>query len=90
MIENAKPPVRKIKPPTPRYHYKLVRVTGSQEAHLMEKALREQLGEMGFSLFAIGHTDGSYDVMADSGGAAASDSVLRAARAFAARVRAAG
>jgi hypothetical protein len=37
------------------------------EARLMEKALREPLGGMGMSFFAIGHEDGSYDVMGDSG-----------------------
>jgi hypothetical protein len=90
MMERAKPPVRKIKPPTPRFHYSLAKVTGSQEARLMENALREPLRGMGLSFFAIGHEDGSYDVMGDSGASALADGDLRSARAVAAHIKKAG
>jgi hypothetical protein len=90
MTERAKPPVRKIKPPTPRFHYSLAKVTGSQEARLMENALREPLRGMGLSFFAIGHEDGSYDVMGDSGSRALEDAVLQGARAVADKIKMAG
>ena len=90
MTESAKPPVRHIKPPIPRYHYNLATVSGSRQARLMEDALRERLTEMGVSLFAIGHEDGSYDVMGDSGVSALDDRDLRDARAVAAQINKAG
>jgi hypothetical protein len=82
-----KPPLKKVKPPTPRYHYSLATVTGSQQARRMENALREPLSEMGLSFFSIGHEDGSYDVMGDSGDSALNDGALRSARAVAAKIK---
>ena len=87
MTETAKPPIRKVKPPIPRYHYALVTVSGSKQASLMERSLREPLSGFGLSLLAIGHEDGSYDVMGDSGSAALKDGDLRHARAIAARIK---
>ena len=83
----AKPPVRKVKPPVPRYHYSLATVSGSQQANRMEKTLREQLSGLGLSFFAVGHEGGTYDVMGDSGSAALGDDALRDARAVAARIK---
>jgi hypothetical protein len=90
VTEIAKPPVKKIKVPTPRFHYSLATVAGSQEANLMQRALRGQLTEMGVSLFAIGHEDGNYDVMGDSGAVALKDDDLRDARAMADKIKKAG
>jgi len=86
MPEKAKPPIKKVKPPVPKYHYKLASVSGSQAACRMEKALREQLTGLGLSFFAIGHEGGSYDVMGDSGANALAESDLRDARAAAAKI----
>jgi len=87
MMQGAKPPiVKKIKPPIPRYRYKLVTVSGSQAACRMENALRERLTGLTLSYFAIGHESGSYDVMGDSGTSALGDDDLRDARAVAARI----
>jgi hypothetical protein len=86
MAERTKPPMRKPKPPAPKYHYKLATVAGSQQARLMEDALRGPLSGLGLSYFAIGHEDGSYDVMGDSGSSALADGDLRSARAVAAKI----
>lgn len=86
MTEKAKQPIKKIKPPIPRYHYKLATVSGSQAACRMEKALRERLSGLGLSFFAIGHEGGSYDVMGDSGAIALDDGDLRDARAVVAQI----
>ncbi len=86
MMEKPKPPLKKVKPPVPKYHYKLASVSGSQEAGRMEKALRERLGGLGLSFFAIGHESGSYDVMGDSGANPLTDNDLRDARAVAAKI----
>jgi hypothetical protein len=90
MIQKAKPPIRKTKPPTPRYHYKLATVSGSQQACLMEKALWERLSRLRLSYFTIGHEGGSYDVMGDSGSIALADGDLLDARAVAAQINNAG
>jgi hypothetical protein len=90
VMERAKPPMKKVKPPIPRYRYKLVTVSSSQQACLMEKALWTQLRRMGLSYFAIGHEGGSYDVMGDSGMNALNDDDLLEARAVAAQINNAG
>jgi hypothetical protein len=77
----------RIKPPVPRYHYKLVTVSGSQEAGRMETALRERLRDSGLRFFAICHQSGGCDVMGDSGGSPLEDAALRNARAVAAKIR---
>ena len=74
------------KPPVPRYHYKLVTVSGSQEAGRMEKALRER-GGSGLSFFAICHQSGGCDVMGDSGVSPLGGAALRNARAVAAEIK---
>jgi hypothetical protein len=86
VTERAKPPIKTIKPPIPRYHYKLASVSGSQAACRMESALRERLSGLGLSFFAIGHEGGIYDVMGDSGANALDDGGLRDARAVAAQI----
>jgi hypothetical protein len=84
----AKPSiVKKVKPPIPRYRYKLVTVAGSQAANRMENSLREKLNGLTLSYFAIGHESGSYDVMGDSGTSPLCDSDLRNARAVAAQIK---
>lgn len=75
------------KPPVPRYHYKLVTVSGSQEAGQMETALRERLEGSGLSFFAICHQNGGCDVMGDSGMSPLKDAALRNARAVAAKIK---
>jgi hypothetical protein len=90
VAETTKSWAKKVKPPVPKYHYKLVTVEGSQQAHVMQKALREQVEYLGLSLFAIGHESGIYDVMGDSGASPLEDSVLRKARAIAAQIKKAG
>jgi hypothetical protein len=75
------------KPPVPKYHYKLVTVSGSQEAGRMETALRKRLPRSGLSFFAICHPNGDCDVMGDSGGSPLEDAALRKARAVAAEIR---
>lgn len=87
MIPKGTPPVKKIKPPVPRYHYKLATVSGSQAASRMEDALRDRLSELSLSYFAIGHEGGSYDVMGDSGAKALEDGDLANARAVAAQFK---
>ena len=82
-----KSPIPKNKPPIPRYQYNLATVSGSQQARLMEKALRERLGGLGLSFFAIGHADGSYDIMGDSRTNALDDRYLRDARAVATQIK---
>ena len=86
-MEKAKPPIRKIKPPIPRYHYKLATVSGSHAANRMENELRERLSGLGLSFFAIGHESGSYDVMGDSGAIALADGDLKDARAVVAKIK---
>lgn len=86
-IAKPKPPMRKVKPPVPKYHYNLATVSGSQQAGLMEKVLRERLGGLGLSFFAIGREGGTYDVMGDSGSNALEDSALRDVRAVAAQIK---
>ena len=85
---NKQPPAKSVKPPTPRYHYKLATVSGSIEASHMETALRERLRGLGLGLglFAIGHEGGTYDVMGDSGMCALADADLRVVRAAAAKI----
>ncbi len=83
-------PARKVKPPIIRYHYKLVTVSDSRLARVMEKALWEQLTRFGLSFFTIGRESGSYDVMCDSGSAAMADTDLVDARAIAAQISKAG
>jgi hypothetical protein len=75
------------KPPIPRYHYKLVTVSGSQEAGRVETALRKRLGGSGLSFFAICHQSGGCDVMGDSGASPLEDAALRNARAVAAEIK---
>ena len=77
----------KEKPPAPRYHYKLITVSGSHEAGRMETALRKRLPGSGLSFFAICHPSGDCDVMGDSGGSPLQDAALRKARAVAAEIR---
>ena len=77
----------KKKPPIPRYHYKLVTVSGSQAAGRMETALRERLSGSGLSFFAICHQSGGCDVMGDSGVSPLEDAALRNARAVAAEIK---
>jgi len=86
VTNKAKPPVKAIKPPIPKYHYKLATVSGSQAACRMETALREQLSGLGLSFFAIGYESGSYDVMGDSGAIALDDAGLSNARTVAAQI----
>lgn len=90
MIGKTRPPMRVAKPPIPRFQYKLVTVAGSQAASRMEKALRERLSEIGLTYFAIGHENGSYDVMGDSGLNALADNHLLNAKAVAAKISKAG
>ena len=66
-IQGARSVKGKEKPPIPRYHYKLVTATDSQEASRIETALRKRLGSSGLSLFSICHQTGGCDVMGDSG-----------------------
>jgi len=75
------------KPPVPKYHYKLVTVSGSQEAGRMETALRKRLPGFGLSFFAICHPGGGCDVMGDSGGSPLKNAALRKARAVAAEIK---
>jgi hypothetical protein len=83
-----KPPMRKVKPPVPKYRYKLVTVTGSQAAGRMETALRERLsGRFGVSLFSICHVNGACDVMGDSGERPLDDANLRDMRAVVAEIK---
>lgn len=86
MNEKAKPFNMSAKPPTPRYHYKLATVSGSQAASRMENALRKRLTEISMTYFAIGHEGGSYDVMGDSGGHALAVDSLQNALAVAAQI----
>jgi hypothetical protein len=90
VTERAKRPIKNIKPPTPRYHYKLATVSGSQAASRMENALRQRLNEAGLTYFAIGHESGSYDFMGDSGSNALGAENLRNAIAVAAQIGKAG
>ena len=90
MAETAKPPIKryKEKPPVPKFHYKLVTVTGSQAAGRMETALQERLaGRFGVSLFSICHANGACDVMGDSGKAALAREHLKEVRAIATQIR---
>jgi hypothetical protein len=87
MTGKAKPYVRKVTLPIPKYWYKLATVAGSQQACLMEKALRERIGRLGMSYFSIGHAGGSWDVMGDSGRTAMDEGELRDIRAVAAQIR---
>ena len=75
------------KPPIPRYHYKLVTVSSSQDAARMETALRERLRGSGLSFFAICHQSGGCDVMGDSGASPLENAALRSARAVAAEIK---
>lgn len=77
----------KAKPPIPRYHYKLVTVSGSQDIGRVETALRKRLGASGLSFFAIIHQSGGCDVMGDSGVSPLQDAALRNARAVAAEIK---
>ena len=87
MTGRAKPYVRKGAPPIPKYWYKLVTVSDSQQAFLMEKALRGRIVGLGMSYFTIGREGGSWDVMGDSGRTAMDDGELRDVRAVAAQIR---
>ena len=78
---------REKKPPAPRYHYKLVTVSSSQDASRMETALRERLRGAGLSFFAICHQSGGCDVMGDSGSSPLDNAALRKARAVAAEIK---
>ena len=75
------------KAPIPRYHYKLAKVSGSEEAGRMETALRERLRNSGMSFFAICHQTGSCDVMGDSGSNPLQDAALANARTVAAEIK---
>ncbi len=90
MAPKGRPPVKAIKPPVPKYHYKLATVKGSKEASRMETALRNRLSEEGMSFFAIGHEGGSYDVMGDSGSNPLDDANLLNVQALATRLSKAG
>ena len=86
MIGRAPPPVKKIKPPVPKYYYQLATVVSPQHANSMEKALRQRLDGLGLSFFAVCHASGSCDVMGDSGGRPLEEADLRTARAVAAKI----
>ena len=90
MMGKAKPPIRKVKPPIPKYYYQLATVLSSQQANSMEKALRERLNGLGLSFFAVCHASGSCDVMGDSGVSPLKAADLRNARAVAAQINEAG
>ena len=77
----------KEKPPIPRYHYKLVTVSGSLEAGRMETALRERLGGSGLTFFAICHQARGCDVMVDSGRKPLASAALKNARAVAIEIK---
>ena len=77
----------KEKPPIPKYHYKLVTVSGSLEAGRMETALREQLGGSCLTFFTICHQTGDCDVMGDSGSNPLEGTALRNAKAVAAEIK---
>jgi hypothetical protein len=78
--------MRKEKPPVPKYHYKLITVSCSQEAGRMENALRGRLSGAGLSFFAICHEGGCCDVMGDSGANPLLDVALDNARGVAAEI----
>ena len=83
------PRIKPLKPPPPKYHYKLTTVSGSNAAGRMENALRgrlEGLG-LGLSLFSICHGGMPYDVMGDSGPIPADENTLKKARAVAAEIK---
>lgn len=77
----------KVKPPVPKYQYKLATVSSSREAQRMEKALCERLASSTMSFFAICHQNGQCDVMGDSGSSPLGDADLKDARAAAARIK---
>ena len=87
MTEKAKPNVRKVKLPIPKYWYVLATVAGSRQARLMEDGLRERIGRAGLSYFTIGREGGRWDVMGDSGVTAMDDSELQNVRSVAAQIR---
>jgi hypothetical protein len=86
-IQGARSVKGKEKPPIPKYHYKLVTVSGSLEAGRMETALRERLEGSGLAFFAICHQTGGCDVMGDSGRNPLEGAALRNARAVAAELK---
>ena len=73
------------KPPAPKYHYKLITVSSSREAQRTEGALRDRLRNLGLSFFTICRSDGTFDVMGDSGTSSMADAPLANARAVAAQ-----
>ena len=74
------------KPPVPKYHYKLVTVSNSREAELLEASLRDRLRNSGLSFFAICRPGGTCDVMGDSGTCSLADTALANARAVATEI----
>ena len=74
------------KPPVPKYHYKLVTVSSSRDAGLIETALRDRLRNSGLSFFAICRPNGSCDIMGDSGTSPLADAALANARAVATKI----
>jgi hypothetical protein len=76
----------KIKVPVPKYRYKLITVSSSEEANRMEKELRKHLDASGLSFYAVCHTNGECDVMGDAGTVPMEPAALRNARAVAAGV----
>lgn len=87
MIGRPQPPIKKAKPPVPKYHYQLATVLSPLLANNMEKALRQRLDGLGLSFFAVCHVGGTCDVMGDSGGKPLEEAELRNARAVAARIK---
>ena len=74
------------KPPVPKYHYKLVTVSSSREAERIEGELRDRLRNLGLSFFTICRSDGTRDVMGDSGSCALAGPALANARAVAVEI----
>jgi hypothetical protein len=82
----TQPPVKPVKPPVPKYFYRLATVVSPQHANNMERALRTRLDGFGLSFFAVCHPSGSCDVMGDSGGRPMEPADLVKARAVAAQI----
>jgi hypothetical protein len=72
------------KPPVPKYHYKLVTVSSSRDAQRMEAALRDRLRNLGLTFFTLCRSDGTFDVMGDSGASSLAEAAVANARAVAA------
>ena len=77
------------KPPVPKYHYKLITVSSSREAQRTESELRDRLRNLGLTFFTICRSDGTFDVMGDSGSCSMAETPLANARAVATEIPAA-